>query len=440
MVIIIEIKKELTITCPKCGEQFALTDNDYLAIIKQVRDREFENELKTREELIVAKKDNELTEALTKLEKQFTETSAQDQREITRLKLILEQHENEKNNAVSIALAKKETEITELMMQLKASDTAKALAVKEAEDKLNDRLLQQRESILKLQNELESQNNQNQLQVQALISEYNEKLKFKDEEIKHYKDFKTKLNNKLVGESLEQHCEAEFNRLRATGFQYSYFEKDNDARNGSKADYIYRDFEDGVEYISICFELKNEMEGTKTRHKNADFLEKLDRDRNEKRCEYAVLVSMLEPESELYNAGIVDVSHKYPKMFVVRPQFFIPIITLLRNAARSQLDYRKQLVIAQRQSIDISNFESRLNDFKEGFSKNFMKAGEKFQAAINEIDKAILQLQKTKEDLLSSENQLRLANDKADNLTIKKLTYNNPTMKQQFAELEKKNS
>ena len=259
----------------------------------------------------------------------------------------------------------------------------------------------------------------------------------KDEQIAYYRDFKARMSTKMIGESLEQHCEMEFNRLRATGFQNAYFEKDNDARTGSKGDYIYRESdEEGTEFISIMFEMKNEADATATKKKNEDFFKELDKDRREKNCEYAVLVTLLEAESDLYNSGIVDVSHRYPKMYVIRPQFFIPMITLLRNAAMNSLQYRKELEVIRNQNIDISHFEEDMNDFKDKFARNYRLASEKFQKAIEEIDKTIDHLQKTKEALLSSENNLRLANDKAENLTIKRLTKNNPTMREKFAELE----
>ena len=274
------------------------------------------------------------------------------------------------------------------------------------------------------------------LKEQTLKDNYEEKLRFKDEEIARYKDFKSKLSTKMIGESLEQHCEISFNQLRATGFKDAYFEKDNDARTGSKGDYIFRDYDsEGGEFISIMFEMKNEADTTSTKKKNSDFLKELDKDRREKKCEYAVLVSLLEPDNELYNNGIVDVSHCYEKMYVIRPQFFIPIITLLRNAALNSIDYKRELAVIKAQNIDVANFEAEMNDFKEKFSKNYRLASERFHKAIEEIDKTIDHLQKTKEALLASDNNLRLANNKAEDLSIKKLTKNNPTMQAKFAEL-----
>ena len=289
-----------------------------------------------------------------------------------------------------------------------------------------------------LQNQIEQDKMKYQLQEKSLQEKYDTLLQTKDEQIAYYKDFKLKQSTKMIGESLEQHCEIEFNKLRATGFQNAYFEKDNDARTGSKGDYIYRELdENGIEIISIMFEMKNENDKTATKHKNEDFLKELDKDRNEKNCEYAVLVSMLEPENELYNTGIVDKSHRYQKMYVIRPQFFIPMITILRNAAFNSMQYKNELQLMRNQNIDITHFEENMNDFKEKFSRNYRIASDKFAKAIDEIDKTILHLQKTKEDLLSSERQLQLANNKAEDLTIKRLTRNNPTMKQKFDELKK---
>ena len=292
--------------------------------------------------------------------------------------------------------------------------------------------------LLALQDKLALHEKEVALREQSLIASYEERLKDKEEQVAYYRDLKARQSTKMVGETLEQHCEMSFNMLRATGFQNAYFEKDNDARTGSKGDYIFRDYgEDGTEFISIMFEMKNEMDTTATKKRNEDFLKELDKDRREKGCEYAVLVSLLEADSDLYNAGIVDMSHRYPKMYVVRPQFFIPIITLLRNAARNSLQYRQELAVIRSQNIDISHFEDDMNDFKERFNRNFRLASEKFQKAIEEIDKTIDHLQKTKDALLSSENNLRLANNKAQELSIKRLTKNNPTMAAMFAQLEK---
>ena len=389
------------IKCPKCGEVFEVNEVSYAAILKQVRDQEFDKEIRQREKAF----------------------------------------ENDKENAVEIAIAKKasekereiankNTEIEKLKGELQISQLNADMAVKTA--------VQEKETeIIELKSKLDRINGEQELEKQSIKQKYEAELKFKDEEIERYKDFKARLSTKMVGESLEQHCEIEFIKLRATGFQNAYFEKDNDAKSGSKGDFIFREFSpDGVEFISIMFEMKNQNETTATKHKNEDFFKELDKDRREKNCEYAVLVSLLEEDSELYNSGIVDVSYRYEKMYVIRPQFFIPLITLLRNAALNSLQYKRELSVIRNQNIDITHFEEDMNDFKEKFGRNFRLASEKFQKAIDEIDKTIDHLQKTKEALLSSENNLRLANNKAEELSIKRLTKNNPTMQQKFEELK----
>ena len=324
-------------------------------------------------------------------------------------------------------------EIEKLNAKLSAASTEKKLAVNQANSEKERELAEKDILISKLKGEIASKDNENKLKTQALKEQYEEKIKLKDEQIEYYRDFKAKQSTKMVGESLEQHCDYEFNKIRASAFPNAYFEKDNDARSGSKGDFIFRDMdENGTEFISIMFEMKNETDTTSTKKKNEDFFKELDKDRREKNCEYAVLVSLLEIDNELYNTGIVDVSYKYPKMYVVRPQFFIPIITLLRNAAMNSLEYRQELETIRHQNIDISNFEEKMNLFKEGFSRNYRLASDKFQTAIDEIDKSISHLQKIKDALISSENNLRLANDKAEDLTIKKLTRGNPTMKALF--------
>lgn len=397
------------IRCPKCGEAFTIDENSYASIAKQVRDEEFSKELASRERLFEAQKKAALDTEKARLNQEREQTVFALKQEIERLKSQISSSQKDTELTVSRAVAQKDRE----------------LADKNAE-------------IIRLQGEVQSAKKDVELKESTLKAEYTAQLKAKDEAIEFYKDLKTRMSTKMVGETLEQHCETEFNRLRSTGFQNAYFEKDNDARTGSKGDYIFRECtEDGVEFISIMFEMKNEMDTTATKHKNEDFFRELDKDRNEKGCEYAVLVSLLESESELYNSGIVDVSHKYPKMYVIRPQFFIPMITLLRNAAMNSIEYRTQLAEMRNQNIDISRFEDEMNDFKEKFAKNYDLASRKFKAAIEEIDKTIIHLQKTKEALLSSENNLRLANNKAEDLSIKKLTRNNPTMAQKFAELKK---
>ena len=397
------------IRCPKCGEVFTIDENSYASIAKQVRDEEFSKELASRERLFEAQKKAALDTEKARLNQEREQTVFALKQEIERLKSQISSSQKDTELTVSRAVAQKDRE----------------LADKNAE-------------IIRLQGEVQSAKKDVELKESTLKAEYTAQLKAKDEAIEFYKDLKTRMSTKMVGETLEQHCETEFNRLRSTGFQNAYFEKDNDARTGSKGDYIFRECtEDGVEFISIMFEMKNEMDTTATKHKNEDFFRELDKDRNEKGCEYAVLVSLLESESELYNSGIVDVSHKYPKMYVIRPQFFIPMITLLRNAAMNSIEYRTQLAEMRNQNIDISRFEDEMNDFKEKFAKNYDLASRKFKTAIEEIDKTITHLQKTKDALLSSENNLRLANNKAEDLSIKKLTRNNPTMAQKFAELKK---
>lgn len=398
-----------TIECPKCHEIFQVDEAGYAAIVKQIRDKEFEKEIKDRE----------------------TRFEADKEQAVQIVKMETEQDYKEQLN-------KKETEIEGLKNKLDSFNKDKLLELNELVSKKDAEILKKESEIAKLNGEKELSEKEFQLKEQSLKEKYEEKLRFKDEEIERYKDFKTRLSTKMLGESLEQHCETAFNQLRATGFAGAYFEKDNDAKAGSKGDYIFRDYDaDGTEYISIMFEMKNEADETATKKRNEDFFKELDKDRTQKKCEYAVLVSMLEPESDLYNNGIVDVSHKYEKMYVIRPQFFIPIITLLRNAASNSLEYRKELSLVRAQNIDVSNFEDAMNEFKEKFSKNYELASRKFKTAIEEIDKTIDHLQKTKEALLSSENNLRLANNKAEDLSIKRLTKNNPTMQAKFDELRK---
>lgn len=409
------------IKCPKCGEIFQVDESGYASIVKQVRDKEFTKEIESRKAQFESEKDNAVQLAKLEAEKLFNEKLSKKETELAETEV------------------KKDKEIAELKNKLANFDKDKELEINKLMTKLNNELTEKESHITTLKGEKALTEKECQLKEQSLKEQYEEKLRFKDEEIARYKDFKSKLSTKMVGESLEQHCEIEFNQLRATGFKNAYFEKDNDAKTGSKGDYIYRDKDvEGIEFISIMFEMKNEMDTTSTKKKNEDFLKELDKDRREKNCEYAVLVSLLEPESELYNAGIVDMSHRYPKMYVIRPQFFIPIITLLRNAAGNSLEYKRELEIIKAQNVDVSNFEAEMNDFKDKFSRNFRLASEKFQKAIEEIDKTIDHLQKTKEALLSSENNLRLANNKAEDLSIKRLTKNNPTMAAKFEELKEK--
>ena len=397
------------ITCPKCGEVFQVDESGYAAIVKQVRDREFTKELKDREAQFTAERDAAVQLAVMKAKEETGGT-----------------------------LARQKEKITELQACLDAAETSQRLAVRDALADKETALLEQEKQIIQLRAKIDAGEKERLLSEQVMKESFQEQLRARDDMIAYYRDFKARQSTKMVGESLEQHCLTEFNKLRATGFQRAYFEKDNDARTGSKGDFIYRETaEDGTEFISIMFEMKNEMDQTAVKHRNEDFFRELDKDRKEKGCEYAVLVSLLEADSELYNTGIVDVSYRYPKMYVIRPQFFIPMITLLRNAALNALQYKQELAVIRSQNIDISHFEEDMNDFKEKFSRNYRLASEKFQKAIEEIDKTIDHLQKTKEALLSSENNLRLANSKAEDLTIKRLTRNNPTMAKKFEELNK---
>lgn len=386
------------------------------------------------------KKDQEISELKAKIEStaqakalELAGEMNKKNQEISELKAKIESMVQ--TNALELAgeLAKKDKEISELKSTISQSKDACQIAVLEEQRKAQDAMKEKDNKIVELTGMVNQQKNEAALRENNIKETYEIQLKKKQEEVDYYKDLKTRMSTKMVGETLEIHCSTEFNRMRPL-FPNAYFEKDNDASGGSKGDFIFRDYEDGFEYISIMFEMKNEMDQTATKHKNEDFLKKLDEDRRAKKCEFAVLVSLLEPESELYNTGIVDMSHRYPKMYVIRPQFFIPLITLLVQTSKKSIEYQRQLAIARSQSVDVTNFESRLNDFKEKFANNYRLASEKFKTAIDEIDKSITHLQKIKEALVGSERNLRLANDKADSLTIKKLTYNNPTMKEKFKE------
>lgn len=401
--------------CPKCGTTFKVDDTSYADILNQVRNHEFEAELEKRlEQSLRSEKQShqaEIAELKAKFEQASTELKAKLAQNKTEFEAKLAQSKTEQELAVARATAPIERERDSLKNSLVAAQN---------EAKLN----------------LETANSRAKLSEAALITKYESALKLKEEENERLKDLKSKLSTKMVGETLEQHCQTEFNRIRAAAFPHAYFEKDNDARTGSKGDYIFRELDEaGNEIVSIMFEMKNENETTATKHKNEDFFKELDKDRREKNCEYAILVSLLESDSELYNTGIVDVSYRYEKMYVIRPQFFIPIITLLRNAALSSLQYKQELAVVRSQNIDITHFEENMEKFKVGFARNYDLASRKFKTAIDEIDKTINSLQKTKDALLSSENNLRLANNKAEELTIKRLTRGNPTMAQKFADL-----
>ena len=462
------------IKCPKCGEVFVVDESGYANIVKQVRDKEFAKELQKREEelkdaqqkdldLVRLEQKNQLDKALSAKDSELSEKD----KKIQELEACIKNNEISRNLAVAEAVNAKEKEISQkndeinalkadyiaknmeqdkeiakLQAQLANGENEKKMAVSEARQLKDKELAEKNTEIIRLKDQLSNKDTEKQLGEESLKREYEAKLKHKDEQLKekdeqidYYKDFKARQSTKMVGESLEQHCLTQFNSLRMTAFPTAYFEKDNDAKSGSKGDFIFRESVEGTEFISIMFEMKNEMDETATKHKNEDFFKELDKDRREKKCEYAVLVSLLEMDNELYNNGIVDVSYRYEKMYVIRPQFFIPMITLLRNAALNSLKYRQELEAAKNQQLDIANFEENMNAFKQGFGRNYEIASKKFKTAIDEIDKTITHLQKTKDALLSSENQLRLANNKAEDLSIKKLTKNAPSVRKMFEEI-----
>ena len=433
------------IKCPKCGSAFTVDEADYASIVNQIRNKKFEEELARR--MTDQEKQHQarqLAETL-KLERAFDERMSAKELEINRKEAEIIRL-NEQLNSIAQAkeleykeaLARKEGEIARLNTAVAQSDDRQRIVLLEERNKHQRELQAKDTQIAELREKVISEKDAANIRERGLVERFNMQLREKQEQIDYYKDLKTRLSTKMVGETLEIHCSTEFNRVRSSMYPWAYFEKDNDARTGSKGDFIFRDYDaDGTEYISIMFEMKNETDGTSTKHKNEDFFAKLDKDRNEKGCEYAVLVSLLEPDSELYNEGIVDVSYRYPKMFVIRPQFFMPLISLLSQASRKTIEYRKALALAQRQTVDVTNFENQLDDFKTRFMYNYRLASDRFKKAIDEIDKTIVHLQKIKDALLSSENNLRLANNKVEELTIKKLTRNNPTMKEKFAEARK---
>ena len=410
------------IICPHCGKAFKIDEAGYADILKQVRDSEFEKQLHDRLELASQEKLNALELAKSKADIELQRVAASKDNEILELKAKLE-------SELQKSVASKDAEIQSLKATLASIELQQKITITDAVSAVE----KERDEF---KNGLKQATLLHQLAEKSIQDKYETQIKDRDEAIERLREMKAKLSTKMIGETLEQHCDIEFNRIRATAFPKAYFEKDNDIRNGSKGDFIFRDHdEEGTEIVSIMFEMKNESDASANKKKNEDFLKELDKDRNEKGCEYAVLVSLLEPENELYNAGIVDVSHRFPKMYVVRPQFFIPIVTLLRNAAMNSLQFKTELALVKAQNIDITHFESELEACKTGLARNYDLASRKFKTAIEEIDKTIDHLYKTKDALLSSENNLRLANNKADDLTIKKLTKGNPTMAAKFAEL-----
>lgn len=424
------------VKCPSCGKEFTIDEASYAEIVSQVRNKEFTAEIHEKLEQIAHQHQSELALVQEKAANQLANQLAQKETEISDLQHQISQFETEKelvkrdsDKQRITEISAKERELAELQAKMKELENQNKLSLIQANAD-NEKL------IADLKNQLQLKEKEDALEKQSLKQQYETELKQKDDTIAFYKDFKAKQSTKMIGESLEQHCEIEFNRLRSAAFPRAEFGKDNDARTGSKGDYIYREYDEhGTEIISIMFEMKNEGDETATKKKNEHFFKELDKDRTEKHCEYAILVTLLEADNELYNTGIVDVSYAYDKMYVIRPQFFIPMITLLRNAAMNSLQYKQEVALMREQNIDITNFEEDLNTFKEGFARNYELASRKFSTAIDEIDKTITHLQKTKEALLSSENNLRLANKKADDLTVKKLVKNNPTMKEKFDSL-----
>ena len=404
------------IKCPKCGEVFQVDESGYAELLNQVRNEAFEEELHKRAGELEAKNKSDIRLARMEQEKSFNE--------------VLSGKEKE--------LADKELEIQELKNKLAMGDSEKKLAISEAIRDKDKEIADINAAVIELKSRLDNQKNESALKEKSLEESYKNQLKLKDDQIEQYKDFKARQSTKMVGESLEQHCQNQFNSIRMTAFPNAYFEKDNKlSETNSKGDFIFRDFNEGIEFISIMFEMKNEMDTTTAKHKNEEFFKELDKDRNEKGCEYAVLVSLLEADNDYYNNGIVDVSYRYPKMYVIRPQFFIPMITLLRNAALNSLQYQRELAVIKDQQLDLVNFESNMEAFKEAFGRNYRLAGDKFNSAIEDIDKAIKALENTKKDLLASEKYLRIANDKTEDLSIKKLTKNAPSVKQMFDDLKK---
>ena len=433
--------------CPKCGIVFQADEADYASIVSQVKNAEFEAEIQRR----LAEMNKRLT-AEQQLATSRTEQSFQAQlskkdlllgekdTEIERLKMQLQNIESKKQSELTLALAEKDQTIAQLNSTIAQNNDKLQLAVMEERNKAQQSIQKKETELSQLRTALELEKREAQIHESALVKRHEDELRMKQEQVDYYKDLKTRMSTKMVGETLEQHCSIEFEQYIRPMMPNAYFDKDNDAADGTKGDFIFRDSEDGTEYISIMFEMKNEMDTTATKHKNDDFLKKLDEDRRKKGCEFAVLVSLLEADNDLYNNGIVNKSHLYPKMYVIRPQFFVPFINLLVQASRKSLEYKKQLALAQSKEVDVTNFEQKIEDFKSKFGRHYQLASNKFEAAIKDIDATIAKLQKVRDELLGSENNLRLANQDTENLTIRKLTYNNPTMKAKFEEARKTNS
>lgn len=432
--------------CPNCGSVFKVDESDYVAILAQVKNKEFDQEVERRikeidnqrkaeQEAVILKANQAYKENLNVKEQEIVRKEA----EISSLLEKLKGYEKTKKLEMDIELGKKDNEIQALKAVIAKADANTEIAVLTEKEKTKTIIQEKEAQLSELNNKLILAGKEATIRESSLKENYEKQLKQARELVDYYKDMKAKMSTKMIGESLEIHCSNEFNKVRAYTYPSAYFEKDNDASNGSKGDFIFRDYIDGFEYVSIMFEMKNEADQTATKHKNEDFFAKLDKDRNEKKCEYAVLVSMLEPDNDLYNEGIVDVSYRYPKMYVIRPQFFMALISLLAQASKKSVEYQKELEVARQQTIDVTKFEDKINTFRNKFSGHYQRASEKFNKAVEEIDKTIKSLQKMKEDLLSSENYLRLANNDTDELTIKKLTWGNPTMKKKFEEAKQTN-
>ena len=433
--------------CPKCGSVFQVDEADYASILSQVKNAEFDAEIhrrlaeiderhKAEQDLAAVKTEQSFQTQLNKKDKELDAKDA----EIERLKTQLQNIEAQKKSELSLALAEKDQKIAQLNSTIKQGDSKLQLAVMAERNKAQEAVQEKDKEIMKLRSDAELEKREAQIHETALLEQHKKELQMKQEQLDYYKDLKTKMSTKMVGETLEQHCSIEYEQYIRPAMPNAYFDKDNDAADGTKGDFIFRDSEDGTEYISIMFEMKNEMDTTATKHKNEDFLKKLDEDRKKKGCEFAVLVSLLEADNDLYNTGIVNKSHLYPKMYVIRPQFFVPFINLLVQTSKKSLEYKKQLILAQSKEVDVTNFESKIEDFKTKFGRHYELASKKFDDAVKQIDDTISKLLKIKENLLGSENNLRLAQQDTEDLTIRKLTYKNPTMKAKFDEARKVNA
>ena len=425
--------------CPNCGSVFSVYEADYASIVSQVKTQEFDAEVESRlKEIMKQNKIQQEADSMKISQKYQEQLNSKEielskkENEIVKLQARLDSFNQAKQLELETERAKSNEEIVRLKSIIKQNESNIQVAILEERNKVKDLIQTKENSLVELRSQIDLKQKEATIREASIKEDYERQLKQKQELVDYYKDLKAKLSTKMIGESLEVHCSNEFNRVRTSMYPNAYFDKDNDASHGSKGDFIFRDYIDNIEYISMMFEMKNEMDETATKHKNEDFFAKLDKDRRDKGCEYAILVSLLEPDNDLYNEGIVDVSYRYPKMFVIRPQFFMPIISLLTQASRKSIEYQKELIIARQQSVDVTNFESKLNDFRDKFGYHYQHASAKFNKAIEDIDKAIISLQKMKEDLMSSANYLRLANNDTEALSIKRLTRGNPTMKKMF--------